>query len=262
MKLFGKNYFNTVCEIISASERMKKFEVVKEGEYTAKFQSSEGSYEITYNIEKSLISMFSVGENDAERKTISSWLMEFDKCTSKDVNMIANDFIDIMAGNAKKCSVSKPQKKSGINESSVTGLFFANRMASMFPDLKDKIQSEKRETGDIKIATFTEREILPCVENFLVSEKNKSRIKKFGNLLSDLYHSGTLDTRSVITMGILNGINDKTAEENLRGAVSDELVRAWNASLKYKGKNVKPEKLKTRKSFMSKLLEAQKNMEK
>ncbi|MDO4200230.1 MAG: hypothetical protein Q4D57_05730 [Clostridia bacterium] len=257
-----KNYFNTVCEIISASERMKKFEFVKEGEYTVKFQSSEGSYEITYNMEKSLISMFSVGENDAERKTISSWLMEFDKCTSKDVNMIANDFIDIMAGNAKKSSVSKPQKKSGINESSVTGLFFANRMASMFPDLKDKIQSEKRETGDIKIATFTETEILPCVENFLVSEKNKSRMKKFGNLLSDLYHSGTLDTRSVITMGILNGINDKTAEENLRGAVSDELAKAWNASLKYKGKDVKPEKLKTRKSFMSKLLEAQKNMEK
>ena len=95
-----------------------------------------------------------------------------------------------------------------------------------------------------------------------MSEKNKSRIKKFGNLLSDLYHSGTLDTRSVITMGILNGINDKTAEENLKATVSDELVRAWNASLKYKGKNVKPEKLKTKKSFMSKLLEAQKNMEK
>ena len=132
----------------------------------------------------------------------------------------------------------------------------------MFPELKEKIQSEKKETGDIKIATFTETEILPCVENFLVSEKNNSKIKKFGNLLSDLYHSGTLDTRSVITMGILNGINDKTAEETLKSAVSDELLKAWDASLKYKGKKVKPEKLKTKKSFMAKLLEAQKNMEK
>ena len=141
-----KNYFNTVCEIISASERMKKFEFVKEGEFTAEFKSGDTSYEIAYDTGKSLIAIFLTGENDAERKTISSWLMEFDKCTSKDVNMIANDFMDIMAGSAKKGSVSKPQKKSGINESSVTGLFFANRMASMFPELKDKIQSEKRET--------------------------------------------------------------------------------------------------------------------
>ncbi len=257
-----KNYFNTVCEIISSSERMKKFEFVKEGEYTAKFEGSENSYEISYDTTKSLISIFSLGENEAEKKTLSSWLMEFDKCTSKDVNMIANDFMDIMAGSSKKSASNRPQKKSSSDESNVTGLFFANRMASMFPELKDKIQGEKKETGDIKIASFTENEILPCVENFLVSEKNKSRIKKFGNLLSDLYHSGTLDTRSVITMGILCGIENKTAEENLRSAVSDELSKAWNASLKYKGKKVKPEKLKTKKSFMSKLLEAQKNMEK
>lgn len=257
-----KNYFNTVCEIISSSERMKKFEFVKEGEYTAKFEGSENSYEISYDTTKSLISISSVGENVAEKKTLSSWLMEFDKCSSKDANMIANDFMDIMAGSSKKNASGKAQKKSGSDESSVTGLFFANRMASMFPELKEKIQSEKRESGDIKIALFTEKEILPCVENFLISEKNKSRIKKFGNLLSDLYHSGTLDVRSVITMGILCGIENKTAEENLRNVVSDELSKAWNASLKYKGKKVKPEKLKTKKSFMSKLLEAQKNMEK
>ena len=257
-----KNYFKTVCEIISSSERMKKFEFIKDEEYSAKFRNGDNCYEISYNTEKSLISIFAVGEDGTDKKTVSSWLMEFDRCTSKDVNMIANDFMDIMAGSIKKGTSNKAQKKSSGDESSVTGLFFANRMASMFPELKENIQSEKRETGDIKIASFTENEILPCVENFLITEKNKSRIKKFGNLLSDLYHSGTLDTRSVITMGILCGIKDKSAEENLRSAVSEELSKAWNASLKYKGKKVKPEKLKTKKSFMSKLLEAQKNMEK
>lgn len=257
-----KNYFNAVCEIISQNERMKNFEFCKEGEFTAKFVGSESSYELAYDTGKSLISIFAVGEESSEKKSLSSWLMEFDRCTAKDVNMISNDFMDIMAGSTKKSVQNKPKKKNGSDESSVTGLFFANRMASMFPELKDKIQSEKKETGDVKIASFTENEILPCVEDFLISEKNKSRIKKFGNLLSDLYHSGTLDVRSVITMGILNGINNKTAEENLRGAVSDELSKAWNAALKYKGKKVKPEKLRTKKSFMSKLLEAQKNMEK
>lgn len=249
--------------MILTSERMKKFEFTKEGEFTAKFQDNECLYEIAYDAEKSLISIFSVSKNGANRKTISSWLMEFEKCTSKDVNMIASDFIDIMAGSTEKNSSNKLQKKSNIgDENSVTGLFFANRMASMFPDLKEEIQNEKRETGNIKIALFTENKILPCVEDFLIREKNKSRIKKFGNLLSDLYHSGTLDVRSVITMGILCRINNKSAEENLKNAISDELLKAWKASLKYKGKKIKPEKLKIKKSFFSRLLEAQKNVPK
>ena len=97
--------------MISTSERMKKFEFTKEGEFTAKFQDNECLYEIAYDAEKSLISIFSVSKNGADRKTISSWLMEFEKCTSKDVNMIASDFIDIMAGSTEKNSSNKLQKK-------------------------------------------------------------------------------------------------------------------------------------------------------
>lgn len=255
-----KNYFETVCEIISSNERMKNYEFKKVDEFKAKFSSEDSCYHIEYDKAKSLIAIYSESEESPERKSITSWLMEFDKCTSKDVNMIAQDFIQVMAGKPET-KRTKPSKRQSNDEHNVTGLFFANRMASMFPSLKSEIQAEKGSRGDIRIACFTENNILPCVKDFLATEKNKSKINKFGKLLSDLYHNGSLDVRSVITMGLLNGIADETAAETMRTSLSDELKKAWKASLKYKGKNVKPEKLKTRKSFMTKLLEAQKNAE-
>lgn len=242
---------------------MQGFEVNKKGEFSTSFCKDNACYEVEYDNQKNLIYIFFVDGNSGDKKTVSSWLMEFDKCTSKDINMIADDFIQVMAGSPLKKSVSGKSRKNSENNESVTGLFFANRMASMFPELKEKIQNKKSKNNDIKIATFTQESILPCVKEFLINEKNKSRINKFGKVISDLYHSGNLDVRSVITCGILCGLDEKSKEaESLRSVLSEELVKAWNASLKYKGKKVKPAKLKTKKSFMSKLLEAQKNMEK
>ena len=257
----SKNYFETVCEIISSNERMKNFEFDKKGEFNVSFCKGDACYELEYDSAKSLICIFSVAEG--ERKKVSSWLMEFDQCTSKDVNMIADDFIQIMVGNTAKKTAPGKSKKSTESHDNITGLFFANRMGSMFPELKEEIQNEKNRSGDVKIATFTQERVLPCVKEFLTAEKNKSRINKFGKTLSDLYHSGSLDVRSVITMGLLCGLDEQGKEvESLRNALSEELRKAWKAALKYKGKKVKPEKLKTKKSFMSKLLEAQQNIDK
>ncbi len=79
-------------------------------------------------------------------------------------------------------------------------------------------------------------------------------IKKLGKLLSDLYSNGTKDVRSIITMVVLNRI-ENTAP--LQECLSEELKKAWEHSLKYKGKEVKPEKIKKRSSLMSKALEYQ-----
>lgn len=256
----NKNYFETVCEIITSNEKMKSFAVNKKNEFDVSFCKDDTCYEVEYNTQKSLICIFSVNVATEEKKMLSSWLMESDRCTSKDVNMIANDFIQTMVGTTVGKSVPNKQKKISENHDSVTSLFFANRMASAFPKLKDIVQNEKNRTGDIKIATFTQGSVLPCLKEFLANEQNKSKINKFGKTLSELYHSGSLDVRSVITCGLLCGLDENSKESGyLRSGLSEELSKAWKASLKYKGKKVRPEKLKTKKSFMAKLLEAQNN---
>lgn len=263
-----KNYFESVCNVISANKKMEKFSINKLGEYVVEFVVDEAKYIMEYDTSKSLIKLFRCGENcvgekdgeskvEIEQKIISSWLMEFEKCTSKDVNMIAADFIQEMVGKEKKLSSpNQARKKRTSDENNITGLFFANRMASVFPKIKEKIQEEKSLENDFRIASFTQMHVLPCIEGLLNSEKQKSEMNKLGKLLGDLYHNGGLDVRSVITMGIFCGLSDKSAIA-LRSLVSDELAKAFDAALKYKGKNVKPKKIRTKKSFLSKLLEAQ-----
>lgn len=258
-----KNYFESVCDVITANKKMEKFNINKLGDYAVEFVGEESKYTMEYDTSKSLIKLFCCSEKDSENKVeseqrvISSWLMEFEKCTSKDVNTIAADFIQEMVGKEKNLSpTAQIRKKRPSNENNITGLFFANRMASIFPKIKEKIQEEKNLESDFRIASFTQTYILPCIEELLNSGKQKSEMNKLGKLLGDLYHNGGLDVRSVITMGVFCNLSDRSAIA-LRGLVCDELAKAFDAAMKYKGKNVKPKKIRAKKSFLSKLLEAQ-----
>ena len=73
----------------------------------------------------------------------------------------------------------------------------------------------------------------------------------------NLYDNGNLDTRACITIVILNSVCDcsEKAIEKLQKNLSEDLNHAWKAAKKYKGKKVKPEKRKTKKSFFEKALE-------
>lgn len=253
----AKNCFESVFESVEKNGRMEKFSPKKLSEYSAEFSKDDVVYVISYDVSSSLISLFLKIEDSEENKKLASWLLDFEKFTSKDVTMISNDFIDIMA-EKPSCSVkSKAKKKIKSEEEGVTPLFFANRMANAFSELKPKIQEEKEQFGGIRAASFSQNEILPCIERFISEEKNERKLSKFGKLLSDLYHDGDLSVRSMITIGILCRIEDASLVEKFKKAISDELKKAWVASNKYKDKKVKPEKINKRKTFMTRMLESQ-----
>lgn len=251
----NKNYFEVICGTILNNERMKKFNISNKEKNKVMFNSGDLCYEINYSNEKNQIILSSVDIDSEERRTLSSWLLD-DSASQKDADMISKDFIDTMAGKDKP-SLKQTKKKSSSDESNVTGIFFANRMVNIFPELKDEIQKEKECYDEFRSATFAKEHIAPRVSNLSCEGKEKIKISKLGKLLSDLYQNGNLDVRSIITMVILNGIENENAINNLKPLLSGELQKAWDASLKYKGKNVKPEKPKKKSSFMSKVLNAQ-----
>ena len=80
-------------------------------------------------------------------------------------------------------------------------------------------------------------------------------MEKLGNLLSTQYANGDADTRSIITIVILNSIpEDKCGVVN--EYLSEELQKAWKAASKFRGKTVKPEKPKKKKPTMAQRLQA------
>ena len=67
-----------------------------------------------------------------------------------------------------------------------------------------------------------------------------------GQMISTQYANGDMDTRSIITMVILNSVEEAYIEK-FEAVLSEELQKAWKFALKMKGKKVRPEKPK--KSF-------------
>ncbi len=254
----GKNYFELLCDTICENIGAQNFNVSKE-DNKIKLSGGALSYEISYDIPNKKVDLLEECGDGENQKLVSSWYFDSENMPKKDIALITNDFIETMGAKEGKFKACKAKKKaSGTNESNVTGLFFANRMANIFPELKAEIQAEKAICHDFRAANFAIKNILPKLKQLVAENKDKTKINKLAKLLSDLYQNGTLDTRSIITMGILNGISDdESAANNLKSILSPELQKAWEAALKYKGKKVKPEKIKNKQSLLSKALEAQ-----
>ncbi len=253
-----KDYFGLICESVLSNERMQKFVNPVKDDNKVILKNNEECYEITYDEDSRQVKLNLVDEDFKNIKNLSSWLLDKESATQKDVNMITKDFVDTMAGKEKSKNKSIKRKNKVENESNITGLFFANRMVNIFPELKEEIQNEKNSYEEFRSVMFAEKNILPKVQELLKSSGEKALINKLGKLLNDLYKNGTLDVRSIITMVILNNIEEQNSISAMESVLSDELKKAWSAALKYKGKNVKPEKVKTRKSLLSKALEIQK----
>ncbi len=245
-----KNCFENLISKISGEIPEAKIKNLSADSFEVKTEKT--THLITWDRKKKVVSLKN-GE-----KTLSTWMLDEEKTSPKDIKMIAADFKE---GITSKPKAQKQNKKKNQNEeSNVTGLFFANRMVNIFPELKEEIRAEKESFSSFRAATFAKNCILPKVNDLLSSAKGGNpEVKKFGKLLSDLYKNAALDVRSIITMGILNNLENP---EPLTPNLSDELQKAWQHSLKYKGKKVKPEKIKKKKqSFMSKALEYQNQME-
>lgn len=193
----------------------------------------------------------------SESKVLSTWLFDPQSDTEREAKDIAADFAETVRGATGKASkkITK-KKKKGEDEDSASSLFLMNRIANIFPELKESLQQEKENYENFRGVTFARERALPLVKEVLTSEEPKDKFKKLCTVFSNLYASGDLDTKAIITIVFLNAIDDTTARENIGAAVSDELKIAMKEAFKLKGKKIKPEKIKKRSTFISDTLSA------
>ncbi len=248
-----KNNFSIICDAICQNEKIKKFSVKDKKESYLIISKDAVSYEIKYDDSSKQITLSSCSDDNSS-KIISAWLLD-ENSSQKDIKLITDDFITSMVGKGKN-PVRQAKKKSDESENNITGLFFANRMATFFPELKDQIQQEKEQYEEFRAIKFSREFILPKINEFIKTEKNTSKISKFGKTLSELYQNSGLSVKSIITIVILNGLSEEN-ENKLKQYLSEEMQKSWEAAKKYKGKKVKPEKPKKNSSFLSKALAAQ-----
>lgn len=247
MILMNYSFMNSITDKVAAviePQGYQRQNVDSTDSYASLFIGESNAYMVMYNPKKKLAALkvcgVDNGEPDNQWKSMNTWIYDPATDGTKEANSIGNDFADALSGNKPKI-INKPKKKNS-DDGNADPKFFCKRMVNIFPELKEEIWEEEDGYDPFRGVTFVEGKIVPRV-NELMKTGKKAELEKLASLLSTQYTNGDLDTRSIITIVVLNGIkpeNDSKIEEYL----SDELKTAWKFAKCYRTKKVKPEKVK------------------
>lgn len=245
-----KKAFTIVTDKVNAvleTQGFKKQKVESDSEYemVALFTGENVAYSVIYYIDKMHMIMRTCAMSDEgpdnDWKTMATWIFNPETDTEKEANSIGNDFADAVSApiNVKRV---KQTKKVKTDDGNADPVFFFKRLVKFFPDLKSEIKDEEESYQSFRAVTFAREHVVVKLNDLLARGDNRE-ISKIMGVLSAQYLNGNPDTRAIITIVVLNSVDSKYYEI-IKPHMSDELLKAFNSGLKYKGKKVKPEKVK------------------
>lgn len=245
--------FDLIAEKVGAALAEQGFvradgERNEENGLTAVFTTEEAAYSVYYDRSKKRFELRTCemddGKPDGQWKSISIWLFDPETDSKSEAESILNDFVETIQGPKRVAELKTKKKRRKDDENNPDPIFFFNRFVGIFPELKDELTEEKAKYGDVRAVNFTRNSVLPKIEALCAQTQKADAIKRCCDLLNDMYVAGDMNVRSIITIVILNGIEDRTALENMKPLFSDELKKGYTAAIKLKGKQIKPEKKK------------------
>lgn len=222
--------------------------VASEGEdkdLVALFTGQNIAYSVVYFTEKQQMVLRSCAMTDEgpdnEWKTLSTWLYDDMVATQKDAESIANDFIDgVSNATAIKRAKQVKQKKKKSDDGTADPKFLAKRFVTYFPELKEEIKNEEDCYYPFRGATFAKEHIAPKLKPY-IAKANSKELEKLAGVFNVQYGNGDADTRSIITIVLLNSLAQDEYDK-LSEYFDEDLSKAADAGRKYIGKEVKPER--------------------
>ena len=243
--------FKIVCDTVEQAIQAQNFQKVNvdnvnDNELVSLYTGENLAYSVVYYKDKMhmVLRQSTMTEEgpDNDWKVLATWMFDPSSDTEKEAQGIANDFAEMLSAPVAIKRQKQTKKKAKKDEGNADPLFFAKRCVNIFPELKDEIKQEEDSYYPFRGATFAKDHIVPKV-NALVKKGNKKELDKLMQLLSNQYSNGNLDTRSIVTMVVLNGI-DPQYDEKISEFMSPELKKAFKSSVKYRNREVKPERVK------------------
>ncbi|WP_322174347.1 DUF7674 family protein [Acutalibacter caecimuris] len=211
------------------------------------FRAADVAYSLLYATErKSFVlrsTTLTADSKPGDWRELSAWLFDMKTADRSDAESIINDFLEVVRG-PKRVAVVQQRKKAAKGEDrTVDPLFFINRLANIFPEIKGELNEEKIVYGQVRYITFLKAHVIPRADDLLQKYPDSEPADKLCALLDDMYKNGDMDLRSIISFTFLNGLSDG-AFQAAQGKLEDELKKHSGYSRKLKGKNIKPEKKK------------------
>ncbi len=246
-----KKAFAIVSDKVAAAlepQGFKKNKVDNAGsnEMVTLFTGENVAYSVIYYVDKMHMVMRSCAMTedgpDNEWKTMATWMFNPETDTEKEANSIGNDFAEAVASPVNVKRVKQTKKKKSSDEGSADPVFFYKRLVKLFPELKEEIKEEEDSYYPFRAVTFCKERVVPKI-NTMLTRGVKADITKLVGILSAQYVNGDPDTRAIITIVILNSVDEKH-HEIITPLMSADLAKAFKSALKFKGKKVQPEKVK------------------
>ncbi len=232
----------------------EKKDLEEEDGQAVEFQCEDIVYSILFRESRKRFELRKCSADDAERKwkSVSMWLFDPENDTTDEAQGIADDFAESIRGPQKSAALLTKKKRRKDDDNNVDPVFFFNRFVGTFPELKDEMAEERTTYGGIRAVSFARKHLLPKVEALCAAGAEKDAIAKCATLLNEMYVSGDVDVRAIITIVVLNGLSDG-AVANIRPLFTPEMEKGYRAGHKMKGKKVKPEKKKKPSRMMTTL---------
>lgn len=233
------------AELVKSDYTKQKVTTENANELVSLFTSQNLAYSVVYYKDKMQMVLRSCAMTedgpDNEWKTLATWLYDEEFATEKDAESIANDFVEGVSGAvAIKRAKQIKQKKKKDDDGNADPKFLAKRFVTFFPELKDEIKNEEDCYFPFRGATFAKEKIATKVATY-IKRATKPELEKLAGVFNIQYSNGDVDTRSIITIVILNSLDD--AEFDCLYEYFDNDLKMYSkAARKFKGKTVKPEK--------------------
>lgn len=234
-------------ELVKSGYTKQKVAAENSNELVALFTSQNLAYSVVYFKDKQQMVLRSCTMTedgpDNEWKTLATWLYDDETANQKDAESIANDFVEGVSGAvAIKRAKQVKQKKKKDDDGTADPKFLAKRFVTYFPELREEIKNEEDCYFPFRGATFAKEKIAPRVVTY-IKRATKPELEKFAGLFNLQYSNGDVDTRSIITIVLLNSLEDEEYSA-IYEYFDEDLKKAAKAARKFKGKTVKPEKPK------------------
>lgn len=211
------------------------------------FAAEQVAYSLLYDRKKKSFLLRSTNLDGQGRPTawrsLSTWLFDPDTGERPDAESIVNDFLEVVRGPRRVEMVQQQRKRAKGEDRNVDPMFFVNRLVGLFPDLKEPLNEEKIVYGRVRYITFIKQHVLPEMESLLRDYPESEPAQKLSELLDDMYKSGDLDLRSIVTYVVIDGLSGESFSK-LYELMGDELRKVAKPARKLIGKTIKPEKKK------------------
>ncbi|HOL79738.1 MAG TPA: hypothetical protein PLA10_06920 [Clostridiales bacterium] len=239
--------FEPVCE--KGADRKNPALKKRDEAHLMQYEGEKGKLRILFSGSKVFLLVAAPdaeSEDDSDYKKVLTGFVDYDEYTEKDIRSLANDIIDEVENNFGVKSfrsqnvkmptpVSRTQAKSGVM--SYNPLTLANRLLSMYPELKEPYKQNIQDYGDFLPEDFFLNHANKYIHE-TIEQNDPQKMKKLFGILNEIFEDGTNETQGVIAVTILGAkYNDPDFMQKIVEYMEGGLLEAVVEVNKYLEKN-------------------------